>query len=55
LPIWCKRVWLRLNSVRSLSRAVAEAYYASREELGYPLIREALIPKALIRKGGEDE
>ena len=36
--------------VRSLSRAVAEAYYASREELGFPLIREAL-----IRKGGEDE
>jgi glycyl-tRNA synthetase alpha chain len=36
--------------VRSLSRAVAEAYYASREELGFPLI-----PKALIRKGGEDE
>jgi glycyl-tRNA synthetase alpha chain len=31
--------------VRSLSRAVAEAYYASREELGFPL----------IRKGGEDE
>jgi glycyl-tRNA synthetase alpha chain len=36
--------------VRSLSRAVAEAYYASREELGFPLI-----PKALIGKGGEDE
>ena len=31
--------------VRSLSRAVAEAYYASREELGFPL----------SRKGGEDE
>ena len=31
--------------VRSLSRAVAEAYYASREALGFPL----------IRKGGEDE
>jgi glycyl-tRNA synthetase alpha chain len=31
--------------VRSLSRAVAEAYYASREELGFPL----------NRKGGEDE
>jgi glycyl-tRNA synthetase alpha chain len=31
--------------VRSLSRAVAEAYYASREELGFPL----------IRKSGEDE
>jgi glycyl-tRNA synthetase alpha chain len=31
--------------VRSLSRAVAEAYYASREELGFPL----------DRKGGEDE
>jgi glycyl-tRNA synthetase alpha chain len=31
--------------VRSLSRAVAEAYYASREELGFPL----------MRKGGEDE
>jgi glycyl-tRNA synthetase alpha chain len=46
--------------VRSLSRAVAEAYYASREELGYPLIREALIPRALIpealiREGDEDE
>ena len=26
--------------VRSLSRAVAEAYYASRETLGFPLIRE---------------
>ena len=26
--------------VRSLSRAVAEAYYASREALGFPLIRE---------------
>ena len=36
--------------VRSLSRAVAEAYYASREELGFPLMR-----KALISKGGEDE
>jgi glycyl-tRNA synthetase alpha chain len=36
--------------VRSLSRAVAEAYYASREALGFPLIGEAL-----IRKGGEDE
>jgi len=31
--------------VRSLSRAVAEAYYASREALGFPL----------MRKGGEDE
>ena len=31
--------------VRSLSRAVAEAYYDSREELGFPL----------NRKGGEDE
>jgi glycyl-tRNA synthetase alpha chain len=31
--------------VRSLSRAVAEAYYASREALGFPLIRE----------GGSDE
>ena len=31
--------------VRSLSRAVAEAYYASREELGFPL----------ISKGAEDE
>jgi glycyl-tRNA synthetase alpha subunit len=27
--------------VRGLSRAVAEAYYASREALGFPLIREA--------------
>jgi glycyl-tRNA synthetase alpha chain len=36
--------------VRSLSRAVAEAYYASREALGFPLIR-----KPLMRKGGEDE
>jgi glycyl-tRNA synthetase alpha chain len=26
--------------VRSLSRAVAEAYYASREALGFPLMRE---------------
>jgi glycyl-tRNA synthetase alpha chain len=41
--------------VRSLSRAVAEAYYASREVLGFPLVREALIPKALIREGAEDE
>ena len=31
--------------VRSLSRAVAEAYYASREALGFPMIRE----------GGSDE
>jgi len=31
--------------VRSLSRAVAEAYYASREALGFPL----------MRKGGDDE
>ncbi|MFC1560751.1 glycine--tRNA ligase subunit alpha [Pseudomonadota bacterium] len=36
--------------VRSLSRAVAEAYYASREALGFPLMR-----KPLMRKGGEDE
>ena len=41
--------------VRSLSRAVAEAYYASREELGFPLIREVPIRGASIRKGGEDE
>jgi glycyl-tRNA synthetase alpha chain len=26
--------------VRGLSRAVAEAYYASREALGFPLIRQ---------------
>jgi len=26
--------------VRSLSRAVAECYYASREALGFPLIRQ---------------
>ena len=26
--------------VRSLSRAVAEAYYASREALGFPLLRQ---------------
>jgi glycyl-tRNA synthetase alpha chain len=36
--------------VRSLSRAVAEAYYASREALGYPLMH-----KALMRKGGDHE
>jgi len=36
--------------VRSLSRAVAEAYYASREELGFPLIR-----KDVEVEGGEDE
>jgi len=36
--------------VRSLSRAVAEAYYASREELGFPLIR-----KDVEVGGGEDE
>ena len=29
--------------VRSLSRAVAEAYYASREALGFPLIREGSV------------
>ena len=29
--------------VRSLSRAVAEAYYASREALGFPLIREVSV------------
>jgi len=36
--------------VRSFSRAVAEAYYASREELGFPLIR-----KDVEVEGGEDE
>ena len=36
--------------VRSLSRAVAEAYYASREALGYPLMHKALMPK-----GGDHE
>ncbi len=36
--------------VRSLSRAVAEAYYASREALGFPLMH-----KALMRKGGGHE
>jgi glycyl-tRNA synthetase alpha chain len=36
--------------VRSLSRAVAEAYYSSREALGFPLMH-----KALMRKGGGHE
>jgi glycyl-tRNA synthetase alpha chain len=36
--------------VRSLSRAVAEAYYASREALGFPLMH-----KALKHKGGDHE
>jgi glycyl-tRNA synthetase alpha chain len=36
--------------VRSLSRAVAEAYYSSREALGFPLMH-----KALMDKGGDHE
>ncbi len=27
--------------VRALSRAVAEAYYASREKLGFPMLKQA--------------
>jgi glycyl-tRNA synthetase alpha chain len=40
--------------VRALARAVAEAYYASREALGFPMLRklEANVPSSLPTSGG---
>ena len=38
--------------VRTLARSVAEAYYNSREKLGFPLAPEALREECLKQKGG---
>ena len=34
--------------VRTLARGVAEAYYASREALGFPMLRQAAAPERVL-------
>jgi glycyl-tRNA synthetase alpha chain len=34
--------------VRTLARGVAEAYYASRESLGFPMLRPELVPERVL-------